>query len=577
MEECVQVIRNAAIPSTLLMSLLACGVAAGGIGGCRRSISTATRGHGDAAAGGVEQQVGRPREGTSEPQDDRRASETVTGSVEQSGTLATSTDRQWGGSPDDGESTPPSGSLWPSPVANRLPPLRYLPAGLTWIMTFRARDFAEADHDHLVRRAVEEDYVAANQAWQTMTGLAIDECTRLTIGLVADDAHDAIRPILVAELATAWERPSWWEGIDNRVGEWNGWSYWVPEPADGTGEGEVLVVCRPRDLAAVQESDASPPDLRRQLRHLLETASDLQLVCVAAPSFFYGEGEQLLGPSRSLLVDQLHSLWGDRIQGVRLGMEYGDRWYVELVAIPAVTESPAESAQRFRDKRDAIPTATESYLANITLIPYWQRLALRLPEMVRFVTARIRITSDRRIAMANVELPRAAAHNMILATDLAIDPPHSADVMWDGTRGSGQETEPDDPTQLLDLPFSFSLDQESLEDALTMLQLGVAAKYPHRVAPFQISIDGKALQGAGITRNQQIVTFEADQERLRHIITRLLMRANPITTVASSDELDQQIVWYVDPARGVVVTTRTAVPAGALPPEFNDPTHALTR
>jgi len=82
--------------------------------------------------------------------------------------------------------------------------------------------------------------------------------------------------------------------------------------------------------------------------------------------------------------------------------------------------------------------------------------------------------------------------------------------------------------------------------------------------PFAIHILGNDLQLNGITQNQQIVGFKEDNKTLGEILTAIVMKANPITTVKSPSELDQKLVWVVGPSpenpaqEAVLITTRDA-------------------
>ena len=75
---------------------------------------------------------------------------------------------------------------------------------------------------------------------------------------------------------------------------------------------------------------------------------------------------------------------------------------------------------------------------------------------------------------------------------------------------------------------------------------------------------GADLQLNGITRNQQIAQFQADGQSIAEILTQIVMRANPVTTVTDPAENDQKLIWViapdpVDPKRRILlITTRDA-------------------
>jgi hypothetical protein len=60
-----------------------------------------------------------------------------------------------------------------------------------------------------------------------------------------------------------------------------------------------------------------------------------------------------------------------------------------------------------------------------------------------------------------------------------------------------------------------------------------------------MAINFSAFKKGGITQNQQIRAFKQTGIPLRTILTDLVRRANPVTTVQSPTELDQKVVWVV--------------------------------
>jgi hypothetical protein len=112
--------------------------------------------------------------------------------------------------------------------------------------------------------------------------------------------------------------------------------------------------------------------------------------------------------------------------------------------------------------------------------------------------------------------------------------------------------------------MSFQFAAQSLEFAIRDLAEAVREKYPQLPVPFDIQIQGSDLQLQGITRNQQIAGFEAVDQPLAEILTALVMRANPVTTVTTPSDPNQKLVWIQgpDPADAnrpiLLITTRDA-------------------
>ena len=102
----------------------------------------------------------------------------------------------------------------------------------------------------------------------------------------------------------------------------------------------------------------------------------------------------------------------------------------------------------------------------------------------------------------------------------------------------------------------------------------------YRDVPFRFSIRilGSDLQADGITRNQPIRDFAQQDQTLAEILTALVMKANPVTTVRSPSEPAQRLVWAIgtDPAAApgqtIVITTRqVAEKEYQLPAPFRTP------
>ena len=91
-------------------------------------------------------------------------------------------------------------------------------------------------------------------------------------------------------------------------------------------------------------------------------------------------------------------------------------------------------------------------------------------------------------------------------------------------------------------------------------------KNSNRGLPFEfvIKIDGNDLMDEGITRNQAIRDFVMENKPLEEILTGIVMKANPVTTVQSPTEKDQKLVWLItdDPIKAgnkiILLTTRKA-------------------
>jgi hypothetical protein len=118
--------------------------------------------------------------------------------------------------------------------------------------------------------------------------------------------------------------------------------------------------------------------------------------------------------------------------------------------------------------------------------------------------------------------------------------------------------------ELLQRQLTITFGQESLEFAVQSVETAIGDSFSALPFAFSIKILGGDLQRNGITRNQQIRDFDARNRTIAEILTAMVMQANPIKTVQSPDEEDQQLVWVIgpdpaDPAQtSILLTTRAA-------------------
>jgi hypothetical protein len=209
-----------------------------------------------------------------------------------------------------------------------------------------------------------------------------------------------------------------------------------------------------------------------------------------------------------------------------------------------------------------MPVRIERYVAQINPHPHARLMLNRLPQMLYMLHEYTRIDrAENRSAVLVAILPRQAAHNLAIASELAL----AAGPGGGSSSGEGSgSTAPQTIEELLEFRTDLSFDQMSLEFAMEGLAQQVRDSAGDLPFEFDIRIIGGDLQLSGITRNQQIRDFAAVGSTVAEILTALVMKGNPVTTVREPSEIDQKLVWVVapDPAlpgrKIVLVTTRDA-------------------
>jgi serine/threonine protein kinase len=338
------------------------------------------------------------------------------------------------------------------------------------------------------------------------------------------------------------------------------------------------VTIGPRDLLiSLAEFHGGSAPLRRQLETLLSsTDSRADMTILIAPSFLYGDGRELLA---TIPVGQavLREAVDETIQAVSLTTTWEPSWYVELRMIASETRDAGKFASTLKQKMEQLPNRIESGLVQGDVHPYWRALAMRYPTMLRTLSKYARFGLEDGQVIANVYLPTDASANLAIASWMAIKDPLGLASSPVGSAASLTATKPATKSidEILDSKINVSFEQESLEAALQLIASEVSESILAG-SPLKMAIQGAAFQKDGITQNQQIRDFRKAAVPLRAVLTDLVRRANPVTTVQSPTEKDQKVVWIVqeDPSgatkKKIDLTTRGWAEANKaqLPKEF---------
>ena len=150
------------------------------------------------------------------------------------------------------------------------------------------------------------------------------------------------------------------------------------------------------------------------------------------------------------------------------------------------------------------------------------------------------------MAVLNSVLPTVAAHNLVLGGELLVSTAPGQTIV--ATSGSAPAASgPKTVAEALQLKTSYSFAQQSLEFAMRDLADDVKGNLKNAPFEFAIKIIGDDLKLEGITRNQSIRDFKQENQTVADILTALVRKANPVTTVKDPSEKDQKLVWLVGP------------------------------
>lgn len=321
----------------------------------------------------------------------------------------------------------------------------------------------------------------------------------------------------------------------------------------------------PQELVlGLSELQGGVAPLRRQLEQLLQsTDSRADVTALFAPSFLFGDGRELIStwPNLSPLV---RDLLDESTQAVSLSMFFESRWYLEMRMLNSETRESGRILSQLKTRLEKLPDQMEAAILESPSHPYWRALSQRYPQMLRSLGKFGRFGIEDGQVIANVYLPNEAASNLLIASWMAMAAPPATGGSTSSSSGTKPAAKPQTKSidAILDSPISISFGQESLESALQLISSEVADSVLSGES-FPMAINGSAFQKQGITQNQQIRDFKQTSVPLRTVLTDLVRRANPVTTVQSATEKDQKVVWVVidDPntpsKKKIELTTRT--------------------
>ncbi len=196
-----------------------------------------------------------------------------------------------------------------------------------------------------------------------------------------------------------------------------------------------------------------------------------------------------------------------------------------------------------------LPEAVESSLDELNLHKYGRKLLRRFPEQLRALATQVRNDVDDDEALLRCYLPSVAAHNLIIAGELAM-----AEQPLQAGAASGPEKAAT-VADLLHKKTTLVFPRDTLEKSLQMLFDDVGVKH---------EIMGGDLQLEGITKNQSFGLDEKDKPAI-DVLLKILKLANP----------DGKLIYVVKPKQPggpdmVFITTRASATkrGDKIPPEL---------
>jgi len=453
-------------------------------------------------------------------------------------------------------------ALWVSPTSGGRVSVANLPAGVQIILFLRPAELMRSAEAERILAALGPEIDAARHELESITASSMGDMEQLTIAW--PDAPGAAsvpfsvvqfaRPLDSKKLLSSLGQPTdqAGTGLTGVVQTPQGPSIFSP----ANGAGKVLLVGPNLSIEEAAKAPGESPPLRREIEKLLATTDSQRLATLVWIPSAVGGDLAADGPW-ARLVAAARSFFGDNVRAASLSAHLtGENLFLELRVLAAVDRSAEAIQKQMRERVEHLAADAEAYLAGLNLQPFGRQLLLRFPQMLRLTAEFTRTGVEGDQIVMRCYLPVAAAHNLLIGTQLALAEGLGSGGMIatspTGPSATGLET----IAQRLKRVTSLNFARDTLENAVRLLAEDVGVKY---------EILGPDLQLEGITKNQSFGLDEKNKPA-DEILRNIMLKANP----------DGKLVYVVkskQPAGEEVLLITTRAAAGkrgdTLPPEFS--------
>lgn len=440
---------------------------------------------------------------------------------------------------------------WASPTAGPRPRLAYLPPGSQLVLLARPADMAADEEGWLFLKSLGPLVEGALTKLAAFCGCQVSDIDAVQAGWQAGEADNVIggyavrlvegRTVVADEAArrAAWgaTKPEVVSGETIHIGK--PFSFWVPSAAGGgvlviasnaeleadipatpgtpaVRESFITTIVRQSLTAKERPADVLLADLPLQLETLASMLdADRHVTLFGSPYYLLNRGRSLLAGPLAKLSKPLEDLFGDSIRGASLSAHFGANTYLELAAVAERDPPAMVLAPQLAGRVDNLAPAVEEYCALLNPSPYGRVLVMRLPGMLRTLTANMRVGTEGNGVVVNAYLPRHAAHNLALATELALSQSPGAAVAAAPVQPAAASAS--DALGKLQKKITLVFARDTLEKAIEMLA---------EETGLPMEILGNDLQLDGITQNQSFGLDQRDQTAA-DVLRLVLTQANP--------------------------------------------------
>ena len=417
---------------------------------------------------------------------------------------------------------------WASPTDGKPPSLAYLPPGSQLILLARPAAIVADEEGRQFVKSLGPRVAEGIATLHSLCGCSLENIAEVQAGWQADGNAATASENVLAGWTVRFQEPSpLWDDGEARAKAWGETtekdidgeqvyagpklSFWLPAAEEGrvlvmapAGLMEQLVEQMVAARAAGSEDDgdalaASLPQDLEQLVGMLDRTRHLTLL--GSPHYLLTDGRPLMAGPLAGLVEPLGSFFGDGVRAAALSLHCGDNFYAEVDTIATRAEPAKSLAGRLTQQIEKVADAVEDYCASINPHPYGRKLVMRLPSMIRVVAASARCGAEGKGVVLNTYLPRHAAHNLVLASELALEQTPGSELVAGVSRKPAAAASAG-PAGGLQKKISLVFTKDTLEKSIQMLsdEIGI---------PMEIL--GGDLQLEGITKNQSFGLDERDK------------------------------------------------------------------
>jgi len=413
---------------------------------------------------------------------------------------------------------------WASPTVGQPPSLAYLPPGSQLILLARPAEIAADPEGRQFIKSLGPRVAEGIATLDTLCGCSLEEIAEVQAGWQAAGESATASGDLVAGWTVRFLEPS--PLLDDADARAKAWGETTEKDVDGetvhvgpklafwlpvAEKGRVLVMAPAAILDAMvaarttepeEEGDALAASLPQDLEQLVGMLDRTRhFTLLGSPNYLLTDGRPLMAGPLAGLVEPIGSFFGDGVRAAAMSLHFGDTFYAEVDTIATRAEPAKPLSGRLTQQIEKVADAVEDYCAAINPHPYGRKLVMRLPSMIRVLAANARCGPEGKGVVLNAYLPRHAAHNLVLASELALEQTPGSESVAGVSRKPAAAASAG-PAGGLQKKISLVFTKDTLEKSIQMLsdEIGI---------PMEIL--GDDLQLEGITKNQSFGLDERDK------------------------------------------------------------------